>query len=162
MMKRIAMIALPMLLLGALATAAAAGSPSARISPHGHLTDGETVTVSWRGLRGLSHRVAGLGIAQCTADLPTAPLTGSNINTFCDVDTQWSTDDPTPKGSGPLTVVAGAIGTSGETCGTSSQDRKNCEVLVYEVGNGEVRATPYAVAPIAFQAPPAGAFAQEH
>ena len=98
-----------------------AATPSAKATPSRHLTNGQSVTVSWRGFGNRNDRY--LAITQCTkasSDGNPAHCDGAHLVVV----------PAARKGSASYTVHTGAIGTLGETCGTSRTDAGNCLIGV--------------------------------
>jgi hypothetical protein len=140
-MRRIAVLGLSFLgVVLAVPAGATAGIATAKATPRLALVDGQTVRVNWTGFTGDRKKFfPGVDAVECTRDLDVAALhrsVGENatLPTYCDMSTEVSAPN-TNRGSVNFTVVTGAVGTRGETCGTSRADRNNCEVLVYQPDN---------------------------
>jgi len=101
-------------------TAGAAG-PSVTAKPNKGLTNGESVTVTFKGFNARKDKY--IAVVQCNNMVQT------DQQAACDTaDAQVVAG--AASGTVHLTVRTGAIGTDGQTCGTSKKDAKNCLVAV--------------------------------
>jgi hypothetical protein len=102
-------------------TAADATAPSATVRPNQRLTNGQSVKVAWRNFESPKDKY--IAITQCTR------ASNDGNAAHCDADNAVVVA-AAKAGSASFTVETGAIGTLGETCGTSRSDRDNCLIGV--------------------------------
>jgi hypothetical protein len=127
------------LAVGILTVSMPAGAATkVKVSPNKNLTNGKTVKVSGTGFTPGDS----VFIVQCVIGDTSTTGSGCNIGNVVAVTVS-------SKGTFknvPFTVVTGAIGTDGGTCGTSKTDEKKCDISV-----GTPQATDTGTAPIAFK-----------
>jgi Neocarzinostatin family len=122
---------------------AGAGTPSATVKPSRKLTNGQTVTVNFKGFN--AKKDESIEVVQCNYKLGTAGFGA------CDLNDAQVVVPGTKSGTVQLTVHTGAIGTNGVTCGTTRSDAKNCLVEVAGIKGHFLVPGQAAGAPIAFK-----------
>jgi hypothetical protein len=128
----------------ALSFAAAAGADSrATVTPSTGLANGQRVKVKWVAMH-LRHATDGIWIAECNASFPTDSWSACTL---------LGEGARAEHGTVKVRVRAGAVGTDGGTCGTSSADQQ-CVIVAY---GGDATGTALtggdAVVPISFATP---------
>jgi hypothetical protein len=153
-MRRAFVFGLALSMLAVMAAPAGAGTPVAQASPHVGVVDGQVISVSWHGFRNPPHPNVYLGFVECSRRLPLPPQSfGAPTGQYCAQATEVDQVD-VAKGSRQFAVSAGAVGTLGDTCGTSARDRNGCEILVADTsGPGNTAIRSYALAEITFRTP---------
>ncbi|HEX4490518.1 MAG TPA: hypothetical protein VH914_04845 [Acidimicrobiia bacterium] len=113
----------------------AASSPSVRVGPHDNLTNGETVTVRWKGFHAHAERF--ITIYECRPDFDTVGWIACS-QLYGDT-TRGRREQRT------IQVSTGVIGLDDGTCGTSATDR-DCLIMVrasrLRASGGSIASTP--------------------
>jgi hypothetical protein len=105
-------------------------TPAIRVVPRRHLVDGQTVTVTWVRARHARRAAPTLTIAECSRSLTYSTISAAAVASSCDADTAVVVP-LAPTGSTQMTVATGVIDSNGDTCGTTSSDRRSCEIASY-------------------------------